>query len=72
MILPKSKSAVHCRTDRRCSGRGRILQKNAAEMAVQEVNDSGGIQFGDKKYKIKLIIEDNAGKADQSASSPKS
>jgi len=43
--------------------------KNAAEMAVGEVNDAGGIQMGDKKYKIKLIIEDNAGKADQSASS---
>jgi branched-chain amino acid transport system substrate-binding protein len=43
--------------------------KNAAEMAVAEVNDAGGIQIGDKKYKIKLIIEDNAGKADQSASS---
>ena len=43
--------------------------KNAAEMAVQEVNDTGGIQLGDKKYSIKLIIEDNAGKADQSASS---
>ncbi|PKN52710.1 MAG: ethanolamine utilization protein EutJ [Deltaproteobacteria bacterium HGW-Deltaproteobacteria-13] len=43
--------------------------KNAAEMAVAEVNDAGGIQLGDKKYKIKLIIEDNAGKADQSASS---
>ena len=43
--------------------------KNAAEMAVQEVNDAGGIQLGDKKYKIKLIIEDNAGKANQSASS---
>jgi branched-chain amino acid transport system substrate-binding protein len=42
--------------------------KKAAEMAVAEVNDAGGIQFGDKKYKIKLIIEDNAGKADQSAS----
>jgi len=42
--------------------------KNAAEMAVAEVNDAGGIQLGDKKYKIKLIIEDNAGKADQSAS----
>jgi branched-chain amino acid transport system substrate-binding protein len=42
--------------------------KNAAEMAVAEVNDAGGIQMGDKKYKIKLIIEDNAGKADQSAS----
>jgi branched-chain amino acid transport system substrate-binding protein len=43
--------------------------KNAAEMAVAEVNDAGGVQLGDKKYKIKLIIEDNAGKADQSASS---
>jgi branched-chain amino acid transport system substrate-binding protein len=43
--------------------------KNAAEMAVREVNNAGGIQLSDKKYKIKLIIEDNAGKADQSASS---
>lgn len=43
--------------------------KNAAEMAVAEVNDAGGIQLGDKKYRIKLLIEDNAGKADQSASS---
>lgn len=43
--------------------------KNAAEMAVKEVNDAGGIQLGEKKYKVKLIIEDNAGKADQSASS---
>jgi branched-chain amino acid transport system substrate-binding protein len=43
--------------------------KNAAQMAVQEINDAGGIQFGDKKYKVDLIIEDNAGKADQSASS---
>jgi len=43
--------------------------KNAAEMAAAEVNDAGGIQVGNKKYKINLIIEDNAGKADQSASS---
>ncbi len=42
--------------------------KNAAEMAVAEINDGGGIQLGEKKYKIKLLIEDNAGKADQSAS----
>ena len=42
--------------------------KNAAEMAVQEVNDAGGLDVGGKKYKIELIIEDNAGKADQSAS----
>ncbi len=43
--------------------------KNAAEMAVQEVNDAGGLDVGGKKYKVELFIEDNAGKADQSASS---
>jgi branched-chain amino acid transport system substrate-binding protein len=43
--------------------------KNAAEMAVAEINKDGGIQLGDKKYKVDLIIEDNAGKADQAASS---
>ena len=42
--------------------------KNAAEMAVAEINDAGGLEVGGKKYKIELIIEDNAGKADQSAS----
>ncbi|HOC61004.1 MAG: ABC transporter substrate-binding protein [Syntrophaceae bacterium] len=42
--------------------------KNAAEMAAAEINDAGGILLGDKKYKVKLIIEDNAGKADQSVS----
>ena len=43
--------------------------KNAAELAAKEINDLGGIQLGEKKYKVELIIEDNAGKADQSASS---
>ncbi len=42
--------------------------KNAAEMAVKEVNDAGGLEVGGKKYKVDLFIEDNAGKADQSAS----
>ena len=42
--------------------------KNAAEMAVQEVNDAGGLNVGGKTYKIQFFIEDNAGKADQSAS----
>lgn len=41
--------------------------KNAAEMAVQEINDAGGLEVGGRKYKIELFIEDNAGKADQSA-----
>ena len=42
--------------------------KKAAEMAVQQVNDAGGIEIAGKKYTVKLFIEDNAGKADQSAS----
>lgn len=42
--------------------------KNAAEMSVQEVNDAGGLEVGGKKYKLELFVEDNAGKADQSAS----
>jgi branched-chain amino acid transport system substrate-binding protein len=41
--------------------------KNAAEMAVKEVNDAGGLQVGKKKMKVELIVEDNGGKADQSA-----
>src|SRR5512139_3560442 len=42
--------------------------KNAAEMAVAEINDAGGLDVGGKKYKIDFVLEDNAGKADQSAS----
>jgi branched-chain amino acid transport system substrate-binding protein len=42
--------------------------KNAAEMAVAEINDAGGLDVGGKKYKIEFFLEDNAGKADQSAS----
>jgi branched-chain amino acid transport system substrate-binding protein len=42
--------------------------KNAAEMAVKDINDAGGLEVGGKKYQVELIIEDNAGKADQSAS----
>jgi len=42
--------------------------KNAAEMAVQQINDAGGLEVGGKKYTVELFIEDNAGKADQSAS----
>ncbi|MFO1430417.1 MAG: ABC transporter substrate-binding protein [Candidatus Competibacteraceae bacterium] len=41
--------------------------KNAAELAVKEVNDAGGLQVGKKKMKVQLVVEDNAGKADQSA-----
>ncbi len=42
--------------------------KKAAQLAVKEMNDAGGVQAGDKRYKVELFIEDNAGKADQSAS----
>ena len=42
--------------------------KKAAEFAVKEINDAGGLKIGDKSYKMELFIEDNAGKADQSAS----
>lgn len=41
--------------------------KNAAEMAVKEVNDAGGLPVGGKKIKVTLVVEDNAGKAEQSA-----
>ncbi len=42
--------------------------KNAAELAVKEINDTGGIDIGGTKYTVELFVEDNAGKADQSAS----
>ena len=41
--------------------------RNAAEMAVKEVNAAGGLKVGTEKMKVKLLVEDNAGKADQSA-----
>ncbi|MEI7634120.1 MAG: ABC transporter substrate-binding protein [bacterium] len=42
--------------------------KNAAELAVKEINDSGGINAGGRKYPIKLFIEDTTGKTEQSVS----
>lgn len=41
--------------------------KNAALMAVEEVNQAGGLELKDGRHPVKLEIEDNAGKADQSA-----
>ncbi|MBF0558608.1 MAG: ABC transporter substrate-binding protein [Nitrospirae bacterium] len=43
--------------------------KNAAQMAVKEVNDAGGIEIAGKKYKMELFAEDSAGRPDQAASS---
>lgn len=42
--------------------------KNAAELAVNEINEAGGLDVGGTKYQIQLQIEDNGGKTDQSAS----
>ncbi len=41
--------------------------RNAAQMAVAEVNAAGGLEIGAERVKLKLVVEDNAGKADQSA-----
>jgi len=41
--------------------------KNAAELAVEEINNAGGLEVGGKKYKIELLIEDNEDKAESAA-----
>jgi branched-chain amino acid transport system substrate-binding protein len=41
--------------------------KNAAELAAREINAAGGLELGGKKYKVKLLVEDNASKSDQAA-----
>ena len=41
--------------------------RNAAELAIKEVNDAGGLEVGGKKYKIELTIEDNEDKAESAA-----
>ena len=38
--------------------------KFAAQMWLQDINAAGGIQVGDKKYKVELVIEDNESKAE--------
>jgi len=34
-------------------------------LAAEEINAAGGLQVGEKKFKVELFVEDNAGKADQ-------
>jgi branched-chain amino acid transport system substrate-binding protein len=41
--------------------------KNAAQMAVDEINTAGGIDLGGVKHGISLVVEDSAAKADQAA-----
>ncbi len=38
--------------------------KFAAQMWLEDINKAGGIQVGDKKYKVQLVIEDNESKSD--------
>jgi branched-chain amino acid transport system substrate-binding protein len=41
--------------------------KKAAELMVSQINQTGGLQVGDKKIPVKLIIEDNEDKAESAA-----
>jgi branched-chain amino acid transport system substrate-binding protein len=41
--------------------------KNAAELAVKEVNDAGGLDVGGTKYLVELLIEDDEDKAESAA-----
>lgn len=41
--------------------------KNAATLAVKEINDAGGLDVGGKKYQIELQVEDNEDKAESAA-----
>ena len=38
--------------------------KFAAQMWLADINAAGGLQVGDKKYKVELVIEDNESKAE--------
>jgi branched-chain amino acid transport system substrate-binding protein len=41
--------------------------RNAAEMAVEEINRSGGPEVGGVKYEVRIVIEDNEDKAESAA-----
>jgi branched-chain amino acid transport system substrate-binding protein len=41
--------------------------KNAAELAVKEINDAGGLDVGGTKYAVELLVEDNEDKAESAA-----
>ncbi|NLI94092.1 MAG: ABC transporter substrate-binding protein [Peptococcaceae bacterium] len=41
--------------------------KNAAEMAVEEVNAAGGLKIGDKKIPVKLVVGDDENKPESAA-----
>lgn len=41
--------------------------KNAATLAVKEINDAGGLDVAGKKYPVEITIEDNEDKAESAA-----
>jgi branched-chain amino acid transport system substrate-binding protein len=41
--------------------------RNAAQLAAREANDAGGVEVNGGRLRVDLVVEDNAGKADQSA-----
>ncbi len=41
--------------------------RNAAQMAVQQINAAGGLTIGDRTYKMELLVVDSAGKAESAA-----
>ena len=41
--------------------------ETSAKLAVKQINDSGGIEVGGKKYKIELVVEDSASKPEKAA-----
>ncbi len=38
--------------------------QSAARMWLKEINDAGGIQVGEKRYRVKLVIQDNASQSE--------
>jgi branched-chain amino acid transport system substrate-binding protein len=41
--------------------------KKAMELLASQVNTAGGLKLGDKKYRLKLLVEDNEDKAESAA-----
>lgn len=44
-----------------------ISCRNAAELAVREINSGGGLVIGSRKYKVELLVADSGGQAEASA-----
>lgn len=40
------------------------VQQKGAEMAIKEINDQGGVKFGDKKIPVEAVIKDDETKPD--------